>query len=58
MPLIPKQAILRTHGSGYELAIAALEAQMDELPEVRIVSISIATPTLYTVQVVAVVETV
>lgn len=58
MPLVPQQAILHGLGATFELALASLETQMDELPDVRIVSISIATPTITIVRLVAVVETV
>jgi hypothetical protein len=58
MALVPQQAILHSQGSTYDLALAGLEAQMDELPDVRIISITMATPTLSSVRLVAVVETV
>lgn len=58
MPLIPQQAILHGMGSTYEIALASLESQLEELPDVRIVSISIATPTFASVRLVAVVETI
>lgn len=58
MPLVPQQAILHGQGNSYALALADLEAQMDELPDVRIVSITIATPMVQFMHIVAVVETI
>ncbi len=67
MPLVPQQAILYGEGNTLDNAIADLDKQMDELPDVKIVSINFASHggdrTLLTVgginyKVLAVVETV
>lgn len=58
MPLVPQQAILHGQGATFALALAELETQMDEMPEVRIVSISVTNPIINFYRLVAVVETV
>lgn len=58
MPLVPQQAILYGEGNTVDSAIAHLEKQMDELPDVKIVSISLYSLGAAHHRVLAVVETV
>ena len=58
MPLVPQQAILHGQGSTYDIALAALEEEIEQLPDVRIISLTMATPTFTLVHLVAVVETI
>ena len=44
MPLVPQQALLHAKGLTIELAFRDLETQMDEMPDVRIVSVSVLNP--------------
>lgn len=58
MPLVPQQAVLFGIGNSMESAMTQIEKQMDELPDVRIISISVAAGSLHTFHLAAVVETI
>ncbi len=58
MPLVSQQAVIHGFGASFQLALEALEAQMDEMPDLRIISISASTPSFQTMHLVAVVETI
>lgn len=58
MPLIPQQAIIYAAGPTYPVAYSRLEQQLDEYPEVRIISLAAAQLAGAAIQLIAVVETI
>lgn len=58
MPLVPEQSILYADGISFARAQASLQKQMDDMPALKIVSISLASIAVANFRLVAVVETV
>ena len=58
MPLVPQQAVITLIGTTVFDAELKLNAQLESFPQVRIISVSLATGTLSEIHLMAIIETV